>query len=192
MAVRMSRAWIFSWLRRWFPWSVRARRRPVVYSAKPMLTALEARCSPTALSGAMMGDPTPPPITQLNRDMAYQSGQTWKRENLAGVASSQEIRLVLASLAQKNDNSVSANTTLPVQGPSLTPTISISKTHRHRSACRPAAVLTVVHSADADQAGQSASVCRRRRWSWGFFDAARQRWRRRFDGRRRRSRSHRR
>ncbi len=64
-----------------------------------------------------------PPITQINRDMAYQSGQTWKRENLAGVTSSQEIQLVLASLAQKNDNSVSTNTAPTVQGPSWTPTI---------------------------------------------------------------------
>lgn len=52
MSGRMLPSWLFSWLRRWFPGSVPARRRPLVYAVKPMLMILEDRFSPTSLSGA--------------------------------------------------------------------------------------------------------------------------------------------
>ena len=55
------RRWVFSWLCRWFPGRGKARRRPVVRYAKPMLTVLEERFSPTSLSGATLAEFAPPP-----------------------------------------------------------------------------------------------------------------------------------
>lgn len=54
--------WVFSWLYRWFPHKVRARRRPVVRSVKPMLRILEDRFSPTSLSAAPPVELAPPPL----------------------------------------------------------------------------------------------------------------------------------
>jgi hypothetical protein len=54
--------WVFSWLCRWFPHRVRARRRPLARFAQPMLTVLEERFSPTSLSATPPVELAPPPL----------------------------------------------------------------------------------------------------------------------------------
>jgi hypothetical protein len=85
MAGKTLHRWVFSWLCRWFPGRVGARRRPVVRYVKPMLMALEERSSPTSFNGTMPLELAPPPYNpQINTAMRTALAESWQTNDATG------------------------------------------------------------------------------------------------------------